>query len=274
VGGVLARGRARAAAVAALWVLAPVLVLASCAADTHSGASGARTSAHGPASARSGTLPVAWPGTAPVPTAPAAVPPTPSTPTTAVAAFAGAVHPIDDATRARMSSSWRPGCPVPLDGLRLLTLRYWGYDGAVHDGELVVAADQADRVVDAFRGLFEARFPIERMQLVDLYGGDDHASTLANNTAGFNCREVVGRPGSWSEHAYGRAIDVNPLVNPYLLDPHVGDPELARYVDRTIDATGLIRPGDAAVSAFTAVGWQWGGVWSPPDYQHFSATGH
>ena len=162
---------------------------------------------------------------------------------------------------------------MPLGDLRLLTLTFWGYDGAAHRGELVVHADQAPRVVGAFRTLFDARFPIERMELVDAYGGDDHASTLANNTAAFNCRAVVGNPGSWSEHAFGRAIDVNPRVNPYLLDPHVRDPEFAPYIDRSVDAPGMIRPGDAAVQAFAAEGWQWGGAWSPADYQHFSATG-
>jgi poly-gamma-glutamate synthesis protein (capsule biosynthesis protein) len=233
-----------------------LVTLAACADDT------ARTEPP-----RSESLP---PATAlvPLPTASPVPPPTAPPP------FEGAIGVIDDPVRARMPYSWRPGCPVPLADLRLLTLGYWGYDNVAHRGELVVHADQAERVVGVFRSLFDARFPIERMELVDAYGGDDHASTLANNTAGFDCREVVGRPGSWSEHAYGRAIDVNPLVNPYLLDPHVHDPELARYIDRSVDAPGLIQPGDAAVIAFTAAGWHWGGVWSPPDYQHFSASGH
>jgi hypothetical protein len=187
--------------------------------------------------------------------------------------FDAAVAPLDDAVRARMPHSWRPGCPVPLEDLRLVTLDHWGYDGVERRGELVVHATYAGALVDAFRALFDARFPIERMQLVDEYGGDDFASTAANNTAAFNCRSVVGRPGSWSEHAYGRAIDVNPLVNPYLGDPRVGDPRLAPYRDRSVDVPGLIRPGDAAVTAFASVGWQWGGSWSTPDYQHFSATG-
>jgi poly-gamma-glutamate synthesis protein (capsule biosynthesis protein) len=187
--------------------------------------------------------------------------------------FDGAVAPIDDATRARMSTSWRPGCPVPLEALRLLALDHWGYDGAEHRGELVVHADHADAVLGVFAALFDARFPIERMQLVDDYGGDDAASTRANNTAGFNCRAVVGNPGSWSEHAFGRAIDVNPLVNPYVRDPNLADPALSQYLDRSLDVTGLIRPGDAVVSAFAAIGWQWGGTWSSADYQHFSATG-
>jgi D-alanyl-D-alanine carboxypeptidase len=187
--------------------------------------------------------------------------------------FDNSVAVIDDTIRARMPHSWRPGCPIPIEELRLLTLDHWGYDGVEHRGELVVHATQAQAIVDAFRALFDVRFPIERMQLVDAYGGDDFASTAANNTAAFNCRSVVGRPGAWSEHAFGRAIDVNPLVNPYLGDPRLNDPRLAPYLDRSVDAPGVIRTGDAAVTAFATVGWRWGGTWSTPDYQHFSATG-
>ncbi len=187
--------------------------------------------------------------------------------------FDGAIAPIDEAMRARMSASWRPGCPVPLEDLRVLALDHWGYDGVEHRGELVVHADQADAVLSVFASLFDARFPIERVRLVDDYGADDASSTRANNTAGFNCRAVVGNPGAWSEHAFGRAIDVNPLVNPYVRDPNLADPGLAQYLDRSLEATGMIRPGDVVVSAFAAIGWQWGGVWSSADYQHFSATG-
>jgi D-alanyl-D-alanine carboxypeptidase len=208
-------------------------------------------------------------------TAPATPPvtaaPTTTAPSTTV--FDAVVSGIDDETRARMPHSWRPGCPVALEELRLVTLDYWGYDGVEHQGELVVHTDHADAIVIAFRALFDSRFPIERMQLVDAYGGDDFASTADNNTAAFNCRSVVGQPGTWSEHAYGRAIDVNPLVNPYLGEPRVHDPRLAPYLDRSLDAPGMIRPGGAVVAAFTAVGWTWGGTWSTPDYQHFSATG-
>jgi D-alanyl-D-alanine carboxypeptidase len=199
--------------------------------------------------------------------------PAPSSTTLGAPTFDAAVVAIDDTARARMPHSWRPGCPVPLDALRLLTLDHWGYDGVERQGELVVHADHADAIIDAFRDLFDARFPIKRMQLVDVYGGDDFASTADNNTAGFNCRSVVGRPGSWSEHAYGRAIDVNPLVNPYLGEPRVNDPRLAPYLDRSVDVPGMIHAGDVAVNAFAAAGWQWGGTWPTPDYQHFSATG-
>lgn len=197
----------------------------------------------------------------------------PSTTSRAMPVFDGRVSPIDRSVRARMTHSWRPGCPVPIEELRILTLDHWGYDGREHRGELVVHRDHAESVLGVFRVLFDARFPIERMELVDAYDGDDRASTLANNTAGFNCRDVVGRPGAWSEHAFGRALDLNPLVNPYVLDPSAVDPAQRRFVDRTVDEPGMIRGGDEVVAAFAAIGWQWGGTWSAPDYQHFSATG-
>ena len=196
-----------------------------------------------------------------------------TTTTTAPLRYDATVTEIDDAVRARMTSSWRPGCPVPLEELRLVTLDHWSTDGAEHSGELVVHRDLADGIVRVFAALWDTRFPIERMQLVDVYGGDDAASTRDNNTAAFNCRDVVGRPGAWSEHAFGRAIDVNPLVNPYALDPNIGDPVLAQYLDRALSVPGLLRDGDAAVEAFAREGWSWGGSWSAPDYQHFSVTG-
>ena len=121
---------------------------------------------------------------------PLATPPPQPAPT-----FVGWAQPIDASTRSRMAYSWRPGCPVPLEHLRLLTLDHWGFDGAVHRGELVVHADHVGRVLTAMRLLFERRFPIERMQLVDVYGGNDDASMAANNTSAFNCRSVTGQPG-------------------------------------------------------------------------------
>jgi hypothetical protein len=242
-----------------LTLLAAALVVTSCSSGDPSGARPEAPRTNAP------------PTTAPPTTAPPTSAPAPAT--VAPPAFDGTISVVDAPTRARMTASWRPGCPVPLEDLRLLTLDHWGFDGAERRGELVVHADHADAVRGVFGTLFDARFPIERMELVDAYGGDDHASTRANNTSAFNCRWVVGKPGVWSEHASGRAIDVNPLVNPYVLDPHIGDPALSPYLDRSVDRTGMIRPADAVVRAFAAIGWEWGGAWPSPDYQHFSATG-
>jgi hypothetical protein len=180
---------------------------------------------------------------------------------------------IEAAPGERMTASWRPGCPVPLEDLRLLTLTHWGFGGEVRRGELVVHEDEARAVKRVFRMLFKARFPIERMKLVDVYGGDDDRSMAANNTSGFNCRGVAGS-SSWSEHAYGRAIDINPIQNPEVRDGRVSPPVGSSYLDRSRRARGLIRADDAVVRAFGAIGWGWGGYWtSLKDYQHFSASG-
>jgi hypothetical protein len=190
--------------------------------------------------------------------------------TTGLPAFSGTRRPIDAALAQRMRSTWRPGCPVPLSELSDLTLSYVGFDGRSHTGEMVVASAVADDVITVFRALYRSRFPIRRMQLVDDFGGNDDASMAADNTSGFNCRPTTSG-ASWSQHSYGRAVDVDPVENPYV----DGDTVLptARFADRP-DAPGVIHDGDAAVRAFAAVGWSWGGDWSSPtDYQHFSQNG-
>ncbi len=171
-----------------------------------------------------------------------------------------------------MSSSWRPGCPVPLADLRYVTVSHRTFDGGAAIGELVVHADVADAVVSVFRDLFAAGYPIALMRLVDDFQADDDASMAADNTSAFNCRSVTGG-SAWSEHSYGRAIDVNPVQNPYVLGATVLPPAGARYVGRP-DEPGVLHAGDAVVTAFAAAGWQWGGDWDRPvDYQHFSVTG-
>ncbi|HEX5614659.1 MAG TPA: M15 family metallopeptidase [Acidimicrobiia bacterium] len=155
-----------------------------------------------------------------------------------------------------------------------MTLTYWGFDNAAHTGELVVHAQVASRVAAAMNTLFQARFPIERMQLVDVYGGSDDASMAANNTSGFNCRLTTSGT-RWSEHSYGRAIDINPIQNPYRSsNGTVLPPAGAPYVDRTRTDPGMIHDGDVVVQAFAAIGWGWGGHYqSIKDWQHFSSTG-
>jgi len=186
--------------------------------------------------------------------------------------FHSSVAPIDAAMGAGMTS-WHRGCPVSVDGLRVVTLSYWGFDGRVHEGRLVVGKRHTTAVVRAMRAVFAARFPIRRMRPVDEYGANDDRSMAADNTSAFNCRRVEGSR-SWSEHAYGRAIDINPLENPEIRSAHVSPPAGAAYADRSRRARGMIHAGDAVVRAFAAVGWSWGGYWhSLEDYQHFSATG-
>ena len=171
-----------------------------------------------------------------------------------------------------MSTSWRPGCPVALSDLRYLTVSYRGFDGADHQGELVVASSVAADVVDIFGELYGAGYPIASLRLVDDFGGSDDDSMAANNSSAFNCRPVTGG-GGFSEHSYGTAIDLNPVQNPYLSGSLVLPEQGRPYVDRQ-PAPGVIEPGDAVVTAFADHGWTWGGTWSGPiDYQHFSVSG-
>jgi hypothetical protein len=201
--------------------------------------------------------------------------PVPSSPEQVESEFEGSVSTLDAATRARMTFSWRAGCPVSLEDLRILRMTHLGFDGRVHTGELVVHEDHAGAVLGVFRELFDAEFPIERMKLVDEYEGDDDLSMAANNTSAFNCRPSTGSPGEWSQHAYGLALDINPVQNPYVAKSGVVDPPKgAAYVDRSTKAPGVIHRDDAVVQAFARIGWGWGGDWtSAKDYQHFSANG-
>jgi hypothetical protein len=203
----------------------------------------------------------------------AAAPPSGPPPAAAAPRFRGSVAAIDGTTRSRMRWSWRPGCPVGLGDLRLLRVRHWGFDRRVHHGELVVHRDQARAVLGVLERLFQLRYPVRRMRLVDHYRADDDRSMAANNTSAFNCRPVRGST-RWSEHAYGRAIDLNPVQNPYVGGGRVSPPAGRRYADRARRAPGMVHAGDTVVRAFAAAGWEWGGAWrSARDYQHFSATG-
>jgi hypothetical protein len=171
-------------------------------------------------------------------------------------------------------TSWHRGCPVALRGLRYVRISYWGFDRRPHLGEMVVNAMVVGDVRRAFETLFAARFPIRRMRLVDRYGGSDYASIQGDNTSAFNCRDATGS-SRWSEHAYGKAIDINPIENPYVYaDGTTTHRASHRYLDRADVRPGMAVPGGALVRAFAAIGWGWGGRWQgPTDFQHFSVTG-
>src|SRR4051794_39729372 len=168
--------------------------------------------------------------------------------------------------------SWHRGCPVPLHDLRRLRVTHWGFDGRAHTGRLIVHRDAVGAVTRALRTLFVARFPIRQMRLIDRYGASDDRSMAADNTSAFNCRRAAGST-HWSAHAFGRAIDINPRENPMILDGRAEPPAGARFRNRSIQARGVIHGGGVVVRAFASAGWSWGGRWTPPDYQHFSATG-
>ena len=178
-------------------------------------------------------------------------------------------------TAAELGKSWHSGCPVGPTSLVTLTMTYWGFDQRAYQGQLVVNRAVMSPVVAAFRSMYLARFPIRRMVPIAAYGGNDNKSMAADNTSAFNCRRAVSNgPPSWSMHAYGEAIDINTLENPYRLDGKVLPPAGAPYMDRSNVRRGMIVVGSAPVAAFSAVHWGWGGNWSStPDYQHFSVNG-
>ncbi len=191
------------------------------------------------------------------------------------------IRPLPAPLRASLQGeSWRSGCPVPLSQLRLLTVSHWGFDGRVHQGQLVVNRDVAEPLTRVFRRLYRLRFPIRHMRLDDMYGPQRARPADGDVTGSFRCRQSVPSPctggsasGRWSNHAYGYAIDLNPVENPYVGCDRVRDPRSRPYVDRSRLRKGMVTP--AVVRAFRSIGWGWGGDWTgeTKDYMHFSVNG-
>lgn len=180
------------------------------------------------------------------------------------------VNEINDEIFERINGkSYKEGCRVPLEELRYLTVAHWTPEGTVERGELICNRSIAPDLIDIFRNLYEAGYPIERMRLIDEYGADDVESMLANNTSCFNYRVVAGS-NKLSKHALGLAIDINPLYNPYVKGAVVSPEEGRPYADRTGDFPMKIDETDLCYQEFVAHGFKWGGSWnSLKDYQHF-----
>jgi D-alanyl-D-alanine carboxypeptidase len=182
---------------------------------------------------------------------------------------------IKKVTAGDLRYSWHKGCPVAPSGLRMIQMTYWGMDHRPHDGgQLVVNAKATGDLVKVFRKLYDMRYPIRRMEPVEKYKGSDFASIEADNTSAFNCRNATGS-SSFSQHAYGLAVDLNTCENPYVYaDGHVAHKDCTKYANRKIKAPGVIHAGDRVVKTFASIGWGWGGEWSGArDYQHFSSNG-
>ena len=178
------------------------------------------------------------------------------------------VRPV---TAFELGASWRPGCPVGPELLRRVGVDYVGFDGQTQRGELVVHQDVVADVIAIFEQLYQMDYPIAKMSTVDHYpGAEDELSMEDNNTSAYNCRPLPGSDQP-SLHAYGRAIDVNPLINPFIDGSGDLQPKTAaQYLDRSRTDPGMLHDGDPAVLAFTDRGWRWGGDWrTPKDYQHF-----
>ena len=186
--------------------------------------------------------------------------------------FSAEVERITGASRQRMlGSSWKSSCPVPLDRLRLVHVRFHRFDGMNPDGLLVVRRREADNVVKAMRTLYRAGYPLHRLRPIDAFGGDADRARRADDTFGFACERVPGT-SRWSAQARGLAIELNPVENPTVDGSEVSPAKGQAYADRTLTHPAIIRPGDAVVRAFRSVGWSWGGASSPTKrYQLFVA---
>lgn len=176
---------------------------------------------------------------------------------------------ISPVSTADLGSSWRTGCPVSPIDLRAVVVDHVDFTGAHRRGTLIVNAEVVDEVSTVFEHLYRARYPIQSVEPVDVFGSDDDASMAANNTSAFNCRAITGG-SSWSRHAYGTAIDINPEQNPYVSGHTVLPPAGAAHIDRSVYHPAMIRPGDVVTTAFAQAGWRWGGDFRTlKDYQHF-----
>ena len=181
------------------------------------------------------------------------------------------------------AKEWHAGCPVAIAQLRVLTVTFHGFDGRTHTGQLVVNRAAVRPLRAVFRRLYALGFPIHHMGFADTYGPADGQPKDGDVTASFECRQASASPcnglsnsttGSWSEHAYGEAIDLDPVENPYVGCGMTRDKTALSYLDRSRVRKGMVTR--RAIAAFGSVGWGWGGSWagSTKDYMHFSSTGH
>ena len=198
--------------------------------------------------------------------------------TSVFANYSATVSPISPEIKKRMikGKSWRKGCPVSLQNLRYLQVIHKNFSGQDQRGEIIVHKDVASEVKQIFKELYAIGYPIRKMKLVSDYKGSDWQSIEADNTSAFNCRKATGSK-NWSKHSYGKAIDINPIENPYVSrSGHISHKASYAYKKRqhknnsAADKAVLLK-NDKAVRIFKKYGWKWGGDWSVvKDYQHFS----
>jgi hypothetical protein len=169
--------------------------------------------------------------------------------------------------------SYKDDCTVPVSDLRYLHVLHVGFDGESHEGEIICNKYIADDLLEIFQALYEAKYPIEKIKLVDEYDADDERSMADNNSSSFNFR-FISHTTKISKHGYGLAMDINTLYNPYVKTVNgklsIEPANAADYVDRSQDFPYKIDENDLAYQLFIAHGFQWGGAWkNSKDYQHF-----
>lgn len=192
------------------------------------------------------------------------------------APFAYSVRPlrIEEAELTR-GWLWNTRCPVRWENLDVLSVRYRGFDGKSHTGRLVIRRGWAVPVSLVFGRMYEDGFRIDQMDFMITLAAVQYQDLATNNTYAFHCRKTISG-GSWSQHAYGEAVDINPVQNPYHRpsNGYVFPPAGAAYVQRNPLRTGMIGANGLVETAFYLVGWKWGGRWTyAQDYMHFSRSG-
>ena len=195
-----------------------------------------------------------------------------------VAEYQSSISKITPEIKKRMlkGNSWRKGCPVSLPHLRYLRVKHKDFRGKDVMGEIIVHKEVSREVTRIFEELYNDGYPIHKMKLVSNYKGNDWQSIEADNTSAFNCRNATGSK-KWSKHSYGKAIDINPIENPYIARngriSHKASLIYRKRIHNKItyaDKAVLIK-GDKAIQIFKKYDWKWGGDWSGlKDYQHFS----
>ena len=188
--------------------------------------------------------------------------------------FKGSIEPISDEMKQKMlGTTWHEGCPVAPEQLSAVSVSYVGFDEKTHDGTLIVNSRIAQEVLDIFAELYAARFPIEKIHPIEEYSGNDQRSMADDNTSAFNCRAMTDFKGQFSIHSYGYAIDINPLINPYVNGQNIEPASGAVNVDRKTYHKGKINHRSVIIQIFAKHGWIWGGSWAElKDYQHFEKT--
>ncbi|CAA6810991.1 MAG: Unknown protein [uncultured Sulfurovum sp.] len=188
------------------------------------------------------------------------------------------VSEITFAVKERMlkANSWRKTCPVSLHNLRYINVNHLNFNGETVSGEIIVHQEVVDEVVNIFAELYEIGYPIRQMRLVSDFKANDWESIEADNTSAFNCRPTTGNKKKWSRHAYGKAIDINPIENPYVSRTgYISHKASLKYKKRrhrtnTYADKAVLLKNDKATKIFKKYGWKWGGDWNTiKDYQHF-----
>lgn len=184
-------------------------------------------------------------------------------------------EPVSPEIEKRITGkSYPEGCDYSLDNLRYVKVMYYNFNNEVESGELIVNKSIAKDIVDIFKELFDSKYQIEKIKLIDEYNASDDASMEDNNTSAFNYRFIDGTE-IVSDHSYGLAIDINPLYNPYVRsdfdDRNILPVNASEYADRTKEFKHKIEKGDVCYNAFISRGFLWGGDWNGEtvDYQHF-----